>query len=213
MRYLFVALFIGGSVTAASAQNYGMGSNPSDHYVQGHTTSSGTYVAPHYQTNPNGNPSDNYGAQGNSTPTTGRQAEATEEPYGRRVVRTARLLGHDRTLRKRRQMNLQNWVSEARAHWKEFLPSLYKEFDDAGVLDEALRRRRSRRRGTWRISERGADWDQAWERTRGEYLFLPEEDEQKAKADREPAASEAARLFNEIARLQSEILQMGNDEE
>ncbi len=30
MRYLFVALFIGGSVTATSAQNYGTGSNPSD---------------------------------------------------------------------------------------------------------------------------------------------------------------------------------------
>jgi hypothetical protein len=42
---------------------------------------------------------------------------------------------------------------------------------------------------------------------------LPEEDEQKAKADWEPAASEAARLFNEIARLKSEILQMDNDEE
>ncbi len=59
----------------------------------------------------------------------------------------------------------------------------------------------------------GLSWDEAWERTRNEYLFLPEEDEQKAKAEREPAASEAARLFNEIARLKSEILQMGNDDE
>lgn len=72
MRYLFVALFIGGSATAASAQNYGTGSNPSDHYVQGHTTGSGTYVAPHYQTNPNSSPSDNYGAQGNYNPHNGQ---------------------------------------------------------------------------------------------------------------------------------------------
>jgi hypothetical protein len=57
---------------SASAQNYGTGSNPSDHYVQGHTSSSGTYVAPHYQTNPNGNPSDNYGAQGNYNPHNGQ---------------------------------------------------------------------------------------------------------------------------------------------
>lgn len=33
MRYLFVALFIGASVAAASAQNYGIGSNPSDQLV------------------------------------------------------------------------------------------------------------------------------------------------------------------------------------
>lgn len=36
---------------------------------------------------------------------------------------------------------------------------------------------------------------------------------QRALGDWEPAASEAARLFNEIARLNSEILQMDNDEE
>ncbi len=68
MRYLFLAFFFGSSITVASAQNFGTGSNYNDHYVQGHTTNSGTYVAPHYQTNPNGNPSDNYGAQGNVTP-------------------------------------------------------------------------------------------------------------------------------------------------
>ena len=72
MRYLFVALFIAGSVTVASAQNYGTGSNSSDHYVQGHTTNNGAYVEPHYQTNPNSNPHDNYGAQGNVNPHNGQ---------------------------------------------------------------------------------------------------------------------------------------------
>jgi hypothetical protein len=33
MRYLFVAFFVTSSITAASAQNYGTGSNPSDHFV------------------------------------------------------------------------------------------------------------------------------------------------------------------------------------
>jgi len=42
--------------TGAQAQymgNYGTGSNPSTHGVQGHTTNNGTYVQPHQQTNPN----------------------------------------------------------------------------------------------------------------------------------------------------------------
>ena len=111
-------------------------------------------------------------------------------------------------------MNLQNWVSKARAHWKEFRPDMYKEFEEAGILDKALQTAaKQTARDMASFQDAGLTWDQAWERTRNEYLFLPEEDEQKAKADREPAASEAARLFNEIARLQSEILQMGNDEE
>ena len=65
MRNLFIFLFLCGSVGAASAQNYGTGSNSSDHYVSGHTNGNGTYVEPHYQTNPNSNTHDNYGAQGN----------------------------------------------------------------------------------------------------------------------------------------------------
>ncbi len=111
-------------------------------------------------------------------------------------------------------MNLQNWVEQARAHWKEFLPGMFKEFEDAGILERELQtaaKLTAKDMGAFQAA--GLSWDEAWERTRNEYLFLPEEDEQKAKADREPAASEAARLFNEIARLQSEILQMGNDEE
>ncbi len=40
--------------SAAWAQSiYGYGSNPSSHSVQGYTNGNGTYVQPHYQTNPN----------------------------------------------------------------------------------------------------------------------------------------------------------------
>ncbi len=38
------------------------------------------------------------------------------------------------------------------------------------------------------------------------YLFPPEEPALKAKSNREPVASAAASLFNEIADLKSEIL-------
>jgi hypothetical protein len=110
-------------------------------------------------------------------------------------------------------MNLQIWVEQARAHWKEFLPNRYREFKEAGILEAELKNAAERTAFEMGQFQRvGMTWDEAWERTRGEYLFLPEEDEQKAKGDREPAASEAARLFNEIARLKSEILQMDNDD-
>jgi hypothetical protein len=51
-----IALGVGpASAQLYGSQNsgiYGTGSNPSSHYVQPHTTSSGTYVSGHDQTNP-----------------------------------------------------------------------------------------------------------------------------------------------------------------
>jgi hypothetical protein len=46
--------------------------NPNYHSVRGHTTKNGTYVAPHYQTNPNGTKSDNWSTKGNVNPITGQ---------------------------------------------------------------------------------------------------------------------------------------------
>jgi hypothetical protein len=59
------------AASSASAQYYGTGSNPSSHPVQGYTTSTGTYVQPHQQTNPNSTQRDNYGSAGNVNPYTG----------------------------------------------------------------------------------------------------------------------------------------------
>lgn len=109
-------------------------------------------------------------------------------------------------------MNLQNWVSEARAHWKEFLPSRYKEFEDAGVLDEALQ---DAAKLTYRevssLENAGLSSEEAWERTKGEYLLLPPEPKQKAKMDREPSPNVAAQTFNETAQFLSELLRKTNE--
>lgn len=72
---LFVAIAIGlvglfGN--QAVAQGYGYGSNPNGHYVKPYTTQNGTYVQPHYQSNPNGTTSDNWSTRGNVNPYTGR---------------------------------------------------------------------------------------------------------------------------------------------
>lgn len=55
-----------------------------DHYVRGYTRKDGTYVAPHYQTNPNSTTSDNYSTRGNVNPYTGKPGTKpdTRPAYG-----------------------------------------------------------------------------------------------------------------------------------
>ena len=63
--------------TGANAQyapSYGVGSNPNSHTNSGYTTSAGTYVQPHQQTNPNSTQRDNYSATGNVNPCSARNA-------------------------------------------------------------------------------------------------------------------------------------------
>ena len=43
-----------------------------DHYVSGYTRRDGTYVQPHFQSNPNSTTSDNYSTRGNVNPYTGQ---------------------------------------------------------------------------------------------------------------------------------------------
>lgn len=49
------------------------------HYEQGYTRQDGTYVAPHYQTNPNDTRMDNWSTRGNTNPFTGQPG--TQNPY------------------------------------------------------------------------------------------------------------------------------------
>lgn len=78
---LLLASVVGASAqyggTGSSGGLYGTGSNPSSHYVSPYTTPSGTYVQPHYQTNPNGTQRDNYGTLGNVNPYTGQVGTRT----------------------------------------------------------------------------------------------------------------------------------------
>jgi hypothetical protein len=75
------AMLVIASVTTASAQpnfgaminqpNFWSGSNPNSHYVSPYINNRGTYVPPHYQTNPNSTQYDNFGTRGNYNPYTG----------------------------------------------------------------------------------------------------------------------------------------------
>ena len=73
-------------VTVAQARGFGgyharsySSSGTSEHYTSGYTRRTGTYVAPHYATNPNGTKMDNWSTQGNMNPHTGRMG--TKSPY------------------------------------------------------------------------------------------------------------------------------------
>ncbi|MGO9774468.1 MAG: hypothetical protein ACLPSW_33925 [Roseiarcus sp.] len=64
-------------------------------------------------------------------------------------------------------MNLQNWVEQAREHWKRFLPSRYREFEEAGVLDEALQEAaKLTYREVSSLENAGLSSEQAWEMTK-----------------------------------------------
>ena len=69
---LALATLLIGLASSAMAQSY--------HYDNGYTRQNGTYVEPHYQTNPDRSRQDNWSTQGNVNPFTGQ--EGTHSPYG-----------------------------------------------------------------------------------------------------------------------------------
>lgn len=72
IRKVGCALFLLSAWTGdASSQGY--------HYESGYQRQDGSYVQPHYQTNPDGDRSNNWSTQGNTNPFTGRQG--TVSPY------------------------------------------------------------------------------------------------------------------------------------
>jgi hypothetical protein len=58
---------------------FGVAAAQGSHYVGGYYWSNGTYVAPHYQTNPDSSRLNNWSTQGNVNPYTGQMG--TRSPY------------------------------------------------------------------------------------------------------------------------------------
>ena len=52
-----------------------------DEYIQGYQRKDGTYVQPHYRSQPDGNPYDNYSYPGNTNPYTGQTAPGDPDSY------------------------------------------------------------------------------------------------------------------------------------
>lgn len=73
-------------------------------------------------------------------------------------------------------MNLQNWISQAREHWKEYLPEKYHSLKEAGTLNRALKEAaEATHREMTALESRGFRNHEAWEMVREKYLFLPAE--------------------------------------
>jgi len=78
---------------------------------------------------------------------------------------------------------LNQWMSQAREHWKEHQPTRFKQLSKAGYREF-----------------------EAWEIVRERYLFPPQEPGVEPEED-----NSAARLSTEIAALHSEILRLAHE--
>lgn len=96
-------------------------------------------------------------------------------------------------------MNLQNWISQARAHWEEFLPEKFASLQEAGTLQRALKEAAEQtHREMTALEEQGFRNHEAWEMVREKYLFLPAEtDEDEYDFSDRPIMQ----LMQDVARL------------
>ena len=100
-------------------------------------------------------------------------------------------------------MNLNNWINQAREHWKEFQPTRYQELQKAGKLDAALTAAAEQTHQEMsQLESQGFQNHEAWEMTREKYLFPPPEQNQD-----ETEVNPGASLFQEVIQAQSQLLQ------
>lgn len=105
-------------------------------------------------------------------------------------------------------MNLQNWIREAKAHWKEHSPKLYRQLEKAGTLDARLKDAAERTEQEMSdLMKEGFQHHEAWEMTREKYLFTPQERPPKDEAP----ASEAVRLSMEANKLRNQMLEQHHE--
>ena len=71
---------------------------------------------------------------------------------------------------------LSNWTREAKAHWKEHLPKMYREYVNKGILQQKLQEAAEMTfEEVYQLEREGLTPHEAWEMIREKYLFLPEE--------------------------------------
>lgn len=99
-------------------------------------------------------------------------------------------------------MELQNWISEARDHWKQFQPRRYRELQQSGQLAVALRSAAEMtHREMSELEAVGFANHEAWEMVRERYLFPPEE---PTSEKLEPNAM--ADLYREKVQFENSLL-------
>lgn len=104
-------------------------------------------------------------------------------------------------------MNLNNWISAAKAHWREFLPQTYKKLQFKGLLAQALRDAADKtHQEMTELEASGLTTHEAWEMVREKYLFPPPE-------TAEPDLSRPdLKLMQEATALQNRLLSESESE-
>ena len=71
-------------------------------------------------------------------------------------------------------MAFESWKQQARKHWHEFQPKMFKELLQSGKLEAALEEASELTyREVTALEDAGYDPQAAWEMVREKYLFLP----------------------------------------
>ncbi|MCG7932623.1 MAG: hypothetical protein N0E44_21625 [Candidatus Thiodiazotropha lotti] len=107
-------------------------------------------------------------------------------------------------------MNLNNWISKAKEHWKEFQPTRYQELKESGQLEQALQQAAEQTHLEMsELEEAGYQNHEAWEMVRERYLFPKEE----LGLEEDQTVSQAAMLYQEVVAIQNLLLQDQDQEE
>lgn len=103
-------------------------------------------------------------------------------------------------------MNQQNWVNQARDHWKEFQPTKYKALKKQGTLDLALKEAAERTyREVDQLEEAGFQPDEAFQMVRERYLFPPDENAEQTQ-------NRGTNLMHEAMELNQRTMEISREQ-
>jgi len=103
-------------------------------------------------------------------------------------------------------MNQQNWINQARDHWKEFQPTKYKALKKQGTLDLALKEAAERTyRETSELEDAGFQPDEAFQMVREEYLFPPDENAEQTQ-------NRGTNLMHEAMELNQRTMEISREQ-
>ena len=93
------------------------------------------------------------------------------------------------------KMRHANWIAQAREHWQEHRPQMFKELQQQGLLETRLREAaEATSQAMQELVAQGFAAHEAWEAVREQYLFLSEE----TGASEEAPVSDGLKLMREL---------------
>ena len=99
-------------------------------------------------------------------------------------------------------MNLQNWVNQARSHWKEFQPTRYQSLQASNQLETELQKAAELTHQEMSdLESQGYSEHEAWEMVREMYLFPQEESDQNPFDPNDQADVNRKQMHDNLAGL------------